>query len=160
MLCLGRPQKYKNVELMLRLAPMLDDMGLDLWMAGDIDVSALRKEHAHVPGNVQLLGRISDDDFAHALGHALAFLFPSRIEGFGLPAIEAMALGCPVVASTSPCLPEICGDGALYADPDDPDAWLRIIEKLKMDSTFRERLIHQGRARGQPTPGARSPSPI
>jgi glycosyltransferase involved in cell wall biosynthesis len=146
-LCLGRPQKYKNAELLLRLAPMLDQMGLDLWMAGDIDISTLRKVDAHVPGNVVLLGRISDDDFAHALGHALAFLFPSRIEGFGLPAIEAMALGCPVVASTSPCLPEVCGDGALFADPDDPNAWLRIIENLKVDGAFRERTIHQGRTR-------------
>jgi glycosyltransferase involved in cell wall biosynthesis len=145
-LCLGRPQKYKNVELLLRLAPMLDQMGLDLWMAGDIDAPALRKVHAHVPSNVLLLGRISDDDFANALSHALAFLFPSRIEGFGLPAIEAMALGCPVVASTAPCLPEICGDGALFADPDDSDAWLRIIEKLKVDGAFRERMIHRGRA--------------
>jgi glycosyltransferase involved in cell wall biosynthesis len=146
-LCLGRPQKYKNVELLLRLAPMLDQMGVDLWMAGDIDISTLRKDHAHVPNNVVLLGRISDDDFAHALGHALAFLFPSRIEGFGLPAIEAMAIGCPVVASTSPCLPEICGDGALFADPDDPDAWVRIIEKLKVDGSLRQHMIKKGRAR-------------
>jgi glycosyltransferase involved in cell wall biosynthesis len=146
-LCLGRPQKYKNVELLLRLAPMLDQLGLDLWMAGDIDISTLRKEHAHVPNNVLLLGRISDDDFAKALTHALAFLFPSRIEGFGLPAIEAMALGCPVVASTSPCLPEICGNGALFADPDDPDAWLRIIDKLKGDGAFRQHMIDHGRTR-------------
>lgn len=64
-------------------------------MAGDIDISTRRKDRAQVPNNVVFLGRISDDDFA--LCHALAFLSPSRIEGFGLPAIEAMALGCPVV---------------------------------------------------------------
>jgi glycosyltransferase involved in cell wall biosynthesis len=145
-LCLGRPQKYKNVQLLVRLAPLLDQMGLDLWMAGEIDMSALCKEGAYVPSNIRLLGRISDDDFAKALSLALCFLFPSRIEGFGLPAIEAMALGCPVVASTAPCLPETCGDGALYADPDDTDGWIRWIAKLKADGALRRRVIDLGHA--------------
>jgi glycosyltransferase involved in cell wall biosynthesis len=146
-MCLGRPQKYKNVELMLRLAPALDRLGLDLWMAGDIDTSALQKEHGHLPVNVRLLGRISDDDFAQALSQAVCFLFPSRIEGFGLPAVEAMALGCPVVASTSPCLPEVCGDSALFADPDDLDGWVQAITKLKENSALRNAMVTKGRAR-------------
>jgi glycosyltransferase involved in cell wall biosynthesis len=58
-----------------------------------------------------------------------------------------MALGCPVVASTSPCLTEICGDGALFADPDDQEVWLRIIKKLKMGGAVRQSLIHHGRTR-------------
>jgi len=146
-LCLGRPQKYKNVALMLGLAPALERMGLDLWMAGDIDATALCQYGPRVPGNVRLLGRISDDEFASALTHALCFLFPSRIEGFGLPAVEAMALGCPVVASTSPCLPEVCGNGALFADPDDTEGWLRAIVNLKDNRALRSRMIDLGRAR-------------
>ncbi|WP_394886129.1 glycosyltransferase (plasmid) [Mesorhizobium sp. AaZ16] len=110
-LCLGRrDQEYKNMGLLAKLAPLLDGMGLDLWMPGDIDEATLRRHVPEMPSNIVLLGRIADDDFKKALEGALCFLFPSRIEGFGLPAVEAMASGCPVVASTSPCLPEICGD--------------------------------------------------
>jgi glycosyltransferase involved in cell wall biosynthesis len=146
-MCLGRPQKYKNVELMLALAPALDRLGLDLRMAGDIDTAELQKAHGRLPANVRLLGRISDDDFAQALSQAVCFLFPSRIEGFGLPAVEAMALGCPVVASTSPCLPEVCGDSALFADPDDLDGWVQAIMKLKEDGALRNAMVTKGRAR-------------
>jgi glycosyltransferase involved in cell wall biosynthesis len=146
-LCLGQPQKYKNVQLLLRLAPLLNQMGLDLWMAGGIDMATLRNESGSVPDNVRLLGRISDDDFAKGLTEALCFLFPSRIEGFGLPVVEAMALGCPVVASTAPCLPEVCGDAALFADPDDVDGWLAAIGRLKDDSALRNRVIRLGRVR-------------
>jgi glycosyltransferase involved in cell wall biosynthesis len=131
----------------VRLAPLLDKIGLDLYMAGDIDMAALSREGAYVPDNIRLLGRISDDDFAKALTGALCFLFPSRIEGFGLPAVEAMALGCPVVASTAPCLPEVCGDAALYADPDDTNAWLGAIARLKEDGELRQQIVDLGHTR-------------
>jgi glycosyltransferase involved in cell wall biosynthesis len=145
-LCLGQSQRYKNMELPVRLAPMLERMGLDLWIAGDIDPARLFGQQAATPANVRLVGRIGDDDLKAALAGALCFLFPSRMEGFGLPAIEAMAAGCPVVASTSPCLPEICGEAALYADPDDPDAWIDKVKRLQEDQAFRHRLVAAGRA--------------
>lgn len=140
-LCLGRNQKYKNVELLARIAPTLHCMGLDTWMAGDVDVSALG---SHRPAGLRLLGRIDDNDLKSALSGALCFLFPSRIEGFGLPAIEAMAAGCPVIASTSPCLPEVCGDAALYADPDDTSAWVSLIGQLRQDPRRRRALVEAG----------------
>lgn len=149
-LCLGRAQKYKNTELLVRIAPLLDVMGLDLWMAGDVSrktlVSGLGRA---LPGNIRLLGRISDHDFRKALSGALCFLFPSRIEGFGLPAVEAMATGCPVVASTSPCLPEVCGQAALYADPDDLDAWADAVRNLLFKPDLRQNLTDAGRARAR-----------
>jgi glycosyltransferase involved in cell wall biosynthesis len=58
-----------------------------------------------------------------------------------------MALGCPVVASTSPCLPEVCGDSALFADPDDLDGWVQAIMKLKEDGALRNAMVTKGRAR-------------
>lgn len=143
-LCLGRDQKYKNIELLVRLAPLLDAMGLDLWMAGDAGEAVVSKFASPVPTNLRLLGRISDDDFKKALAGALCFLFPSRIEGFGLPAVEAMASGCPVVASTSPCLPEVCGDAALYADPDDLDGWADAIGRLRFRPELRRGLVEAG----------------
>jgi glycosyltransferase involved in cell wall biosynthesis len=145
--CLGRDLKYKNTELMFRLGPFLDEMGLDLLIAGDVDLSAYCRDGAHPTDNVRLLGRIGDDEFAQVLSQALCFLFPSRIEGFGLPAIEAMVHGCPVVASTSPCLPEICGEAALFADPDSIDDWLGAIAKLRDDEELRTQLVDKGHAR-------------
>jgi glycosyltransferase involved in cell wall biosynthesis len=148
-LCLGRGQPYKNLELLIRLAPGLEAMGLDLWMAGDVAESEILRHAARMPRNLRLLGRISDDDFKCALSGALCFLFPSRIEGFGLPAVEAMASGCPVVASTSPCLPEVCGEAALYADPDDTGAWRAAVERLRQDAGLRRQQIAAGHARAR-----------
>jgi glycosyltransferase involved in cell wall biosynthesis len=147
-LCLGRrDQEYKNVGLLVRLAPLLAEMGLDLWMPGDVDEATVRRYAPSKPDNLVLPGRISDDDFKKALVGAVCFLFPSRIEGFGLPAVEAMASGCPVVASTSPCLPEICGDAALYADPDDLYAWAEIVRLVTVNKPLRNRLVQRGRVR-------------
>ena len=147
-LCLGRrDQEYKNMGLLAKLAPVLDGMGLDLWMPGDVDETAVLRHVPEMPGNIVLLGRIGDDDFKKALEGALCFLFPSRIEGFGLPAVEAMASGCPVVASTSPCLPEICGDSALYADPDDVQSWAEAVRLLMLAPDLRQRLVTKGHTR-------------
>ncbi|RWC98141.1 MAG: glycosyltransferase family 1 protein [Mesorhizobium sp.] len=147
-LCLGRrDQEYKNMRLLARLAPLLDEMGLDLWMPGDVDETTVLRYVPAMPGNIVLLGRISDDDLKKALEGALCFLFPSRIEGFGLPAVEAMASGCPVVASTSPCLPEICGDSALYADPDNVQSWAERVRLLMLNPALREWLVAKGSTR-------------
>jgi glycosyltransferase involved in cell wall biosynthesis len=112
-----------------------------------MDPGQLASAQAGRATNVRLLGRVGDDDLRAALAGALCFLFPSRIEGFGLPAIEAMAAGCPVVASTSPCLPEICGDAALYADPGNPGEWIEQVRQLQDDETFRRRVVAAGQRR-------------
>lgn len=86
-------------------------------------------------------------ELAHLYRSAVCLLFPSFHEGFGLPALEAMAHGCPVVASDIPTLREVCGNGALYCDPHDPRD---IAEKLRMvaqDPQLRERLRLLGLAR-------------
>jgi glycosyltransferase involved in cell wall biosynthesis len=143
-LCFGRPEKYKNTELLVRLAPMLDAIGMDLWVAGDLAPPEFNDQK-----NVRILGRISDDDLAKALSAAVCFLFPSRIEGFGLPAVEAMTHGCPVIASTAPCLPEICADAALYADPDDVGAWFGAVQRVRDNPDLRQQIIVQGVARAE-----------
>jgi len=141
-LCLGRAQRHKNLDLLLALAPLLAAHGIDLWMMGA--VAPERVAAGAEAGNLRLLGRVSDDDFRQALDGALCFAFPSRTEGFGLPAVEAMASGCPVVASTAPCLPEVCGDAALFADPDQPAAWLDAILSIQADPLRRARLVDAG----------------
>ncbi len=143
-LALGRRHRHKNCELLRRLSTPLDRMGIDLCIAGDLDPNELLQGGASPSANIRILGRISDDEFARALDRALCFLLPSRIEGFGLPALEAMDLGCPTVVSHAASLPEICGDAALYATPDDDDAWVTAVGRLKDDLALRERIKSKG----------------
>lgn len=78
---------------------------------------------------------------------ALFFAFPSLYEGFGLPPLEAMTLGCPVLTSSVSSLPEICGDGALYCDPYSLDDLADKMRALLGDDALRRRLADAGRAR-------------
>lgn len=66
------------------------------------------------------MGYVSDETLAGLYSNAMCLIFPSFYEGFGLPPLEAMLLGCPVIASNRSSLPEVCGSAALYCDPDDP----------------------------------------
>jgi glycosyltransferase involved in cell wall biosynthesis len=146
-LCLGQNQHYKNMELVWRIAPALDALGLDVYMAGTISRDVLRAYGGEQPANLRLLGRIGDNDLAKAFRSALCFLFPSRIEGFGLPAIEAMSWGCPVVAANAPCLPEVLGEAALYAGPDDAAGWVETIDRLRSDPALQREMSVRGRMR-------------
>jgi glycosyltransferase involved in cell wall biosynthesis len=90
---------------------------------------------------------VSDDDLAFLYRTALCLAFPSKTEGFGLPALEAMALGCPVVSSDAASLPEVCGDSALYASPADATNWLNALLTLHRDEALRRHMADEGRKR-------------
>jgi len=94
------------------------------------------------PERVQLLGYV--DDLASLYRGASALVFTSRAEGFGLPILEAMACGTPVVASTAEALLEVGGDAALYAPPRDVEALSRAIERALEDSPLRQQLASAG----------------
>jgi glycosyltransferase involved in cell wall biosynthesis len=74
------------------------------------------------PEGVEVRGRVSGDALVELYRTAAAVVFPSLYEGFGMPALEAMACGCPVAVSRVASLPEICGDAAVYFDPTEPEA--------------------------------------
>jgi glycosyltransferase involved in cell wall biosynthesis len=145
-ICLGRPQPYKNAELMWRIAPLLEPHGIKVIVVGDMP-DKIVAGFGSKPDNLLLLGRVSDDDLAAGLQRALAYLFPSRIEGFGLPIVEAMSLGCPTISSNSPCLPEVCGGAAILKDPDDAEGWAEAVLKLQADTALRSTLVTLGRGR-------------
>jgi glycosyltransferase involved in cell wall biosynthesis len=83
---------------------------------------------------MKLVPSPTDSELVDLYRGALALLVPSRNEGFGLPALEAMACGCPVVAADTGALPEVCGDAAILLDPDDRAAWLDAITMLATDA--------------------------
>ena len=98
-------------------------------------------------GSKSWLGRVSDGELAALLRDSLCLAFPSLTEGFGLPALEAMAVGCPVVVSDRASLPEVCGSAALFAPPDDQDAWFDSFVQLRGSQALRLQMIGKGRAR-------------
>jgi glycosyltransferase involved in cell wall biosynthesis len=89
-------------------------------------------------------GYIAEEDKAALLSGALAFVFPSLYEGFGLPVLEAQACGCPVITSTTSSLPEVAGDSALLVDPHDGPAITDALQRIAADPTLRESLVARG----------------
>ena len=128
-LVLGSRAKHKNIARVVGLADKLDALNLDVLIAGG-DAASFASTPLASRTNVRVLGRVTDDDLALLFSRALCLAFPSLAEGFGLPVLEAMALGCPVIASNRTSLPEICGAAALAADPDDDHAWLAHFRRL------------------------------
>jgi glycosyltransferase involved in cell wall biosynthesis len=86
----------------------------------------------------------TDQILPELYSNARAFVFPSLYEGFGLPALEAFSQGCPVIASTTSSLVEICDDAACFFDPNDPDSLIRALESVTYDDSFRETFVQKG----------------
>lgn len=97
--------------------------------------------------SVTFTGYISDSDLAELYSRASLFVCPSLYEGFGLPVLEAMAAGVPVVSSDRSSLPEACGDAALLVNPTDPDAMARAMARVLTDKTLADHLRTAGRRR-------------
>ncbi|MCX6727378.1 MAG: glycosyltransferase family 1 protein [Candidatus Saccharibacteria bacterium] len=89
-------------------------------------------------------GYIEDSELKWLYQHCVAYVFPSLSEGFGLPGLEAMVHGAPVVSSNATCLPEVYGDAALYFNPKDSDDIVQKISRILTDTEFRTLLIARG----------------
>jgi alpha-1,3-rhamnosyl/mannosyltransferase len=96
------------------------------------------------PGAIRLLGEVDDVAVAALYRGATALVYPSRYEGFGLPLLEAMASGTPVIASNAASIPEVTGDAAVLLDADDEDGWANAIESLLESPEVAARLREKG----------------
>ena len=141
-LMLGGQAPHKNSRLVSAIAPELALRGIDCIVTGHLDnvFTSIRNQAS----GIHFIGFVDDDDIALLLSSAICLIFPSFVEGFGLPVVEAMALGCPVIAANCSCMPEICGDAALLCSPYDPSAWINAITQLKNDKEERKILIQKG----------------
>lgn len=147
-LALGSRARHKNLALLAEIAPALDALGIDIVIAGGGGAIFAESDMATAP-NLRQIGRVEDDDLAWLMDRALFLAFPSWTEGFGLPIIEAMARGCPVISSNRASMPEVCGDAALMASPDDPAAWTRHAEALSGSAGLRSELAGKGLERAR-----------
>lgn len=144
-LVIGSLAPHKNLRMLIEATNKRRDMSRPLIVAGGGNARVF--QDASLPGGdgTRFLGRVSDEELKALYGGATALLFPSRTEGFGLPSLEAMACGCPVVATTGGAVPEVCGTAALYADPDRPQEWTNAMDRLSDDAPLRATLSASGR---------------
>jgi glycosyltransferase involved in cell wall biosynthesis len=94
--------------------------------------------------NIEFIGRVNDKELVELYQNALAFIFPSFYEGFGIPPLEAQASGCPVVSSSRAAMPEVLGDSVLYFDPSDSDGFCNAIVNIIENHDLRNSLITRG----------------
>lgn len=106
--------------------------------------------------DVEFKGLVSTDELIQYYTNADALVFPSFHEGFGLPILEAMACGCPVITSNGHAMPEVAGDAALLVDPRDSAQMAEAIRQILIDETTRQELIEKGRRRAQSFSWARA----
>lgn len=145
-LFVGTLQPRKNIAKLVEAISKIKDVELLVvgkkgWQYEEI----LNSPKKYAVGNrVKFLEFVPDEDLAILYKQAVCFVLPSLYEGFGLPVLEAMKNGCPVIVSNTSSLPEAGGDAALYIDPNDASDIAQKIEKLLSDKNLRQEMIDKG----------------
>jgi glycosyltransferase involved in cell wall biosynthesis len=157
-LSLGTIEPRKNIDRLLAAWAMLrKDLReeFDLVVAGplgwasDSTKAALHHDDGGRPGRVRYLGYVAESDLAGLTAGAAVMAYPSLYEGFGFPVAQAMACAVPVVTSNLSSLPEIAGDGAVYADPRDLDSIRSALERVLDSEALRRDLGSRGRKKAE-----------
>lgn len=146
LLFVGTISPRKNVQMILsayetlltasRVNVPLVLVGASGWLSKDVFQEIDRQK---IRSNVHHLDNVSDYELSCLYAAAGVLILPSYYEGFGLPALEAMHCGCPVITSNRGSLPEIVGEAGPLLDPDDVDAWIESIELILKDDSLREK---------------------
>lgn len=155
LLCVGAQEPKKNVRRLIEAYLEVDTpmplvfAGPRGWMWEQEVGAALAPLSDKARARLKFTGYIDRNDLRRLYAGACAFLYPSLYEGFGLPALEAMISGCPIVTSNISSLPEVCGDAAIYVDPFDRNSIRQAVEQVSSDAALRSRLADAGRSRAQ-----------
>jgi glycosyltransferase involved in cell wall biosynthesis len=150
-LSVGTIEPRKNLPILFEVLASRREQGLGPWplvIAGKpgwlYEPILARITELGLQDHVQLTGYFPDDDLPVLYNAATLLAMPSRYEGFGLPVLEAMACGTPVVCSNTSSLPEVAGEAALLAPPDDARVWAGTIARLMSDDALRSQLRQRG----------------
>jgi glycosyltransferase involved in cell wall biosynthesis len=151
----GAPTTRKNLEVVLRA--MSEARAISVLRRARLAISgATAAQFLHhqerikalgLENRVEWLAKLPAEEMPNLIASADLVVYPSLHEGFGFPALEAMAAGTPVLASNAACLPEVLGDGALMVDPNDVHAFIKAAEALLEPQGVRSTMIGKGRAR-------------
>lgn len=146
---MGNTRPHKDLPTLLGAFAALRDESLSLVLAGDdpggYAASILGEDEA--VSRVRFTGPITDDTLRALYASAKLFVFPSLYEGFGLPPLEAMSFGTPVIAARAASLPEVVGDAGLYFEPGDAAELSGLMETVLADPRLRTDLADRGRVR-------------
>jgi glycosyltransferase involved in cell wall biosynthesis len=145
----GRPTPHKNLERLIEAFEIIRGQhpALQLVLAGKKDANYRRiEENVQKSGqkNIIFTDFVSEGQLRWLYEHCEAYVFPSLSEGFGLPGLEAMTHGAPVVSSNATCLPEVYGDAAHYFDPTDTQAMADAINEVLTDKQLRKDMVEKG----------------
>ncbi len=145
----GTLQPRKNYELLIRaFKPITEKYPLRMLIAGGkgwmIEQMLAEVEAQELENRVVFLGFVDDSDLPALYSEATLFLFASLYEGFGLPLLEAMACGVPVITSNASSLPEVAGEAAVQLPPDSPTLWTSAMLDLLDDASRRTGLVAEG----------------
>lgn len=149
LLAVSSTSPNKNFGAVARAIALLGANDVDFVVAGGVNPRVFSAAGSALPPSVRHVGHVSDAELRALYEHAACFVFPSLYEGFGLPPLEAMACGCPVIASQTSSIPETCGNAVLYCDPASPADIADKISKLISNDVLRGRLRAKGIARAR-----------
>ncbi|EAO4115980.1 glycosyltransferase family 1 protein, partial [Salmonella enterica] len=151
LLCVGNRKTHKNEKCVISAFAKADiDPSIKLVFTGNPcnDLEKLIIQHG-LSERVKFFGFVSEKDLPSLYKGSLGLVFPSLYEGFGLPVVEGMACGIPVLTSLTSSLPEVAGDAAILVDPLSEDAITKGISSLINDSELRKHLIQKGLLRAK-----------
>lgn len=132
---------HKNFHLLVKAVALLGKTNFDVLIAGGTNPAIFRSADIPLPETVKHVGYVNDVELKSLYSQASCFIYPSLYEGFGLPPLEAMSNGCPVIVARAGSLPEVCDDAALYCNPNDPQdiankIWI-MMNDVKLQDDFR-----------------------
>ena len=147
-LTVGSIEARKNILLAVKALPNLSD-DISLVIVGrHTPYTELVKDYAkrnRLEGRIKIMHNVKDEELPQLYARAEAFVYPSRYEGFGIPIIEAISCGLPVVACTGSCLEEAGGPDSLYVDPDDAEGMAAALRQVLKGAEGREERIRRSR---------------
>jgi glycosyltransferase involved in cell wall biosynthesis len=149
-LAVGSIEPRKNLRSLIEAFRQRHDKEVHLVVVGSrnkVFADSQIRQNAEADSSIHFTGYVSDSQLVHLYRNAELFVYPSFYEGFGMPPLEAMGHGCPVIVSDIPAHREVCSEAAVYVNPGSVSSILAGIEKVAADEVLKSRMIAEGQQR-------------